>query len=114
LTVQHEVEELRTQQNQISKRVQEAAKAKNTELRNQLIAEGKQLSEQIKEKEPVLAALQDERYQLLLLVPNIPGPNAPIGKDENDNVPFKYWGEKTTFDFEPLDHYDLMQRLDLV
>jgi seryl-tRNA synthetase len=114
VSLQREIEEARTQQNQLSKHIQEAAKAKNTELRNQLIAEGKQLSEQIKEKEPVLAALQEERYQLLLLVPNIPDSSAPVGKDENDNVPVKYWGEKSTFDFPPLDHYELMQRLDLI
>jgi len=114
LTLQHDVEEARAQQNAISKRVQQAAKEKNIELRNALIAEGKQLSELIKEKEPVLANLQEERYQLLLLVPNIPSPDAPIGKDENDNVPIKYWGEKPNFDFQPLDHYELMQKHDMV
>src|SRR6266566_6063306 len=114
LTLQHEVEEARAQQNSLSKRVQQAAKEKNIELRNTLIADGKRLAEQIKEKEPLLTKLQEDRYQMLLLVPNIPDPTAPIGKDENDNVPFKYWGEKPTFDFEPLDHYDLMQRLNMV
>ncbi len=48
LTFQHEIEDMRTRQNQISKRVQEAAKEKNVELRNTLIAEGKQLSSQLK------------------------------------------------------------------
>jgi seryl-tRNA synthetase len=114
LTMQREVEEARAQQNQISKRVQQAAKEKNVELRNTLIADGKRLAEQIKEKEPLLTKLQEERYQMLLLVPNIPDPSAPIGKDESENVPFKYWGEKPTFTFEPLDHYDLMQRLNMV
>jgi seryl-tRNA synthetase len=72
------------------------------------------LAEQIKAAEPQLAQLQEERQYMLYLVPNIPDPSAPIGKDENDNVPVKYWGEKPKFDFEPLDHYALMQKLDLV
>ena len=114
LTLQREVEEARAQQNALSKRIQQAAKEKNIELRNALIAEGKQFAETIKEKEPLLSQLQEERYQMLLLVPNIPDPSAPIGKDENDNVPVKYWGEKPVFDFQPLDHYELMQKLDLV
>lgn len=114
LAVQQEVEEARAHQNQLSKRVQQAAKEKNIELRNTLIAEGKQLSEFIKEKEPLLNELQEARYQMLLLVPNIPDPSAPVGKDENDNVPIRYWGEKPTFDFQPLDHYELMQRWNLV
>ncbi|GHO43397.1 serine--tRNA ligase [Ktedonospora formicarum] len=114
VTLQHEVEEARAQQNALSKKIQQAAKEKNVELRNQYIAEGKQLSESIKEKEPLLTQLQEERYQLLLLVPNIPDPSTPVGKDEDDNVPIKYWGEKTQFDFPALDHYDLMQRLNMV
>ncbi|HLG74797.1 MAG TPA: serine--tRNA ligase [Ktedonobacteraceae bacterium] len=114
VALQREVEEARARQNQLSKGVQAATKEKNVELRNALIAEGKQLSEMIKEKEPLLNALQDERYQMLLLVPNIPDPSVPVGKDESDNVPFKYWGEPPTFDFPTLDHYDLMQRHDLV
>jgi seryl-tRNA synthetase len=114
VNLQHEVEEARAQQNRLSKSIQQAAKEKNIEKRNELIAQGKQLAELIKEKEPMLAKLQEERYNLLLLVPNIPDPSAPIGKDESDNVPIKYWGEKPQFDFQPLDHYDLMQKLDVV
>ncbi|GHO52576.1 serine--tRNA ligase [Ktedonobacter robiniae] len=114
VSLQQEVEEARAQQNALSKKIQQAAKEKNVELRNQYIAQGKQLSEAIKEKEPLLAQLQEERYQQLLLVPNIPDPSTPVGKDEDDNVPIKYWGEKPTFEFPALDHYDLMQKLEMV
>jgi seryl-tRNA synthetase len=112
LDLQHEVEEARAEQNKISKRVQQAGKDKA--LRDALIAEGKGLAEQIKALEPTLKQLEEERQQLLYLVPNIPDPSAPIGKDENDNVPIRDWGEKPKFDFEPLDHYALMQKLDVV
>src|SRR2546425_4615558 len=108
LDLQHKVEEARAEQNKISKRVQQAGKDKA------LIAEGKGLAEQIKALEPKLHQLEEERLQLLYLVPNIPDPSAPIGKDESDNVPIRWWGEKPKFDFEPLDHYALMQKLDVV
>jgi seryl-tRNA synthetase len=114
VALQHEVEETRAKQNQLSKGIQQAAKEKDIELRMNLIAEGKRLADEIKAKEPVLNQLIEERYQLLLLVPNIPDPSTPIGKDENDNVPFKYWGEKPNFDFQALDHYDLMLKHNLV
>jgi seryl-tRNA synthetase len=114
LALQRQVEETRAKQNQLSKSIQQAAKEKNALLRDTLIAEGKQLAEQIKEMEPQLTQLIEERYNMLLLVPNIPDAKAPIGKDENDNVPIKYWGEPTSFDFQPLDHYELMQKLDMV
>ena len=114
LSMQRQVEEARAHQNQLSKRVQEAARNKDNELRMALIAEGKQLAEQIKAAEPQLKELEEQHYQMLLLVPNIPDPNAPIGKDERENVPVKHWGELPRFDFEPLDHFALMQKHDLV
>jgi seryl-tRNA synthetase len=112
LVLQRQVEDARAEQNRVSKRIRQAGKDKD--LRDVLIAEGKQLAEHIKTLEPQLRALEEERQQLLYYVPNIPDPSAPIGKDESDNVPFKYWGEKPTFDFEPRDHYALMQNLDVV
>ena len=112
LALQRQVEETRAEQNQLSKRIQAAGKDK--ELRDGLIVEGKALAAQMKAWEPELNKLLEERQQLLYLVPNIPDPNSPIGKDENDNVPIKHWGEKPSFAFTPLDHYALMQKLDLV
>jgi len=112
LELQRQVEEARAEQNRISKRIPEAGKDKAQ--RNALIAEGKLLAEQIKAMEPLLHELEETRQQLLYLVPNIPDPSAPIGKDENDNVPIRFWGEKPTCDFQPLDHYALMQKLDVV
>ena len=112
LELQRQVEEARAEQNRISKRIREAGKDKVQ--RDALIAEGKLLAEQIKAMEPLLHELEETRQQLLYLVPNIPDPSAPIGKDENDNVPIRYWGEQPTFDFQPLDHYALMQKLDVV
>ncbi|MFL5662532.1 MAG: serine--tRNA ligase [Ktedonobacteraceae bacterium] len=112
LELQRRVEEARAEQNTISKRIREAGQDKAQ--RDALIAEGKRLAGQIKAMEPLLHKLEETRQQLLYLVPNIPDPSAPIGKDENDNVPIRYWGEKPAFDFEPLDHSALMQKLDVV
>src|SRR6476469_8511025 len=95
LAVQRQVEETRAEQNQLSKRIQAAGKDK--ELRETLIAQGKALAAQMKASEPELNKLIEERQQLLYLVPNIPDPSAPIGKDEDDNVPIKHWGEKPHF-----------------
>ena len=72
LDLQHKVEEARAEQNKISKRVQQAGKDKA--LRDALIAEGKGLAEEIKGLEPTLRELEEERQQLLYLVPNIPDP----------------------------------------
>ena len=87
LELQRQVEEARAEQNRISKRIQQAGKDKAERVA--LIVEGKLLAEKIKAMEPMLHELEEERYQLLLLVPNIPDPSAPIGNDESDNVPIR-------------------------
>ncbi len=112
LELQLRVEDARAEQNKISNRIRAAGK--DRAQREALIAEGKLLAGQIKAMEPLLHELEETRQQLLYLVPNIPDPSSPIGKDENDNVPIRYWGEKPAFDFQPLDHYALMQKLDVV
>ncbi len=111
-TLQRQVEEMRAQQNQLSRNIQKVGKDKAA--RDAIIAEGKQLAEQIKQMEPELNQLIEERLQLLYLVPNIPDPSTPVGKNEDDNVPVKHWGELPHFDFEPRDHYAIMQTLDMV
>ena len=59
LALQRQVEDARAQQNQLSRRVQQAGK--DTVQRDALIAEGKQLAEQIKAMEPQLNELQEQR-----------------------------------------------------
>src|SRR5438270_5071134 len=62
-TLQRQVEELRAEQNQLSKSISKTGKDKA--LRDALIAEVKELPEQIKSMEPQLNALLEERQQLL-------------------------------------------------
>ena len=40
-------------------------------------------------------------------MPNLPLEDVPAGKDENDNVEVRRWGDIPVFDFEPRDHVDL-------
>jgi seryl-tRNA synthetase len=77
-----------------------------------------------------LKAVEKDFHDMLLMVPNIPSPESPIGADETGNVPWSYWSpslghvdpkdeEKvkevpTRFDFEVKDHLTLGKELDLV
>ena len=47
-------------------------------------------------------------------VPNIPHESVPKGKDETENVVAKKWGEPKQFDFEPLNHWDIGEVLELI
>jgi seryl-tRNA synthetase len=107
-----ETEATRAAQNRLSKQIQAAGKDK--EARDRLIAEGKELATTLKDLEPRLRELEAQLYEQLLIVPNIPDASVPDGLDDNDNVEIKRWGEPPRFDFQPLDHVELMERLNLV
>ncbi|MFC1589304.1 serine--tRNA ligase [Pseudomonadota bacterium] len=56
------------------------------------------------------AELEDVQKQIDAIfwsVPNLPHESVPVGKDENDNVEIRRWGEPKTYDFEVKDHVDL-------
>lgn len=79
-----------------------------------LLAKGKALKQQLKDLEPNLKKLDDNWQQLLLQIPNVPASDVPVGKDETANVVARQEGQLPQFDFEPLAHDVLMEKLDLL
>jgi len=55
-----------------------------------------------------------QREELLLTLPNLPAPGVPDGKGDEDNVLVRSWGTPRAFAFDPLPHWDLLERLSLV
>lgn len=70
--------------------------------------------EELKEYEEETRKAKEERDRLLLEVPNLPSPDVKFGQSELDNEVISTWGEKTAFNFEPLDYLTLTESLDLV
>ena len=60
-----------------------------------------------------LSVLDEELYNALLSLPNMPDPDLLPGGKEN-NKPLRYIGEKHSFDFEPKHHVDLCTDLGLI
>jgi len=63
------------------------------------------------------AALQlatAERDKAIAWVPNLVDESVPPGKDDPENEVLRVWGEPRTFDFEPLPHWDLAERLGIL
>lgn len=100
-----QIQMLREERNANAKAMPRATPAE----RPQLIERGRAISEELKTLEPGLRTVEERRYQLLLRVPQIPSPDAPIGESEADNVETKRWGEPPHFDFEPRDHIQLLE-----
>lgn len=105
-----DVEDMRAKKNAASK---EIPKMKGAE-KDKLLADMKAMSEDMKKKEADLAEVEKKWMGLQLLLPGIPLPNVPVGKDDTENVEIRKEGKLPTFDFEPLDHVTLGEKLDIV
>lgn len=105
---------MRAERNSISKEIAKFKSAKDDLGVNKVLERGKSLSDEIKIKENKLSELQEKFNKNMLNIPNIPYEKVPLGKDENDNVEIRRWGEQTKFDFEPQPHWDLGAKRDLM
>ncbi len=90
----------------------EASKQRKTD--REAAEEGRDLRAMIKSLEDELRVLENQLEELLLKVPNIPHRSVPVGKDENDNVVVRSWGESRKFDFQPAPHWQLGESLDII
>lgn len=84
------------------------------EERTQAIEEGRQLKESIARMEASLEDIEKRLREEGMRIPNMAHPDAPRGKEDKDNLEVKRVGAPTVFDFEPKDHVQLGQSLDLI
>jgi seryl-tRNA synthetase len=103
--LQVETQELQNERNTRSKAIGQA-KARGEDIQP-LREEVAQLGERLQQAEQALGGVQEELDQLLLEIPNIPHESVPVGRDENDNVELRRWGQTPQFEFKPRDHVDL-------
>ncbi|HCT64318.1 MAG TPA: serine--tRNA ligase [Lachnospiraceae bacterium] len=100
-----QVEELKSKQNADSKEIPKLKKeGKDTTA---LMAEMKSLSDQIKELDAKVSAVDAELEAFMYTLPNTPCDLVPAGSDDTDNVEMRKWGEPTKFDFEPKPHWEI-------
>lgn len=78
------------------------------------IARGRELKEKLGGLEPELRRTEEALDELMLMVPGIPAKDVPVGKNAADNQVVRSWGEQPAFDFEPKDHIQLGESLDIL
>ena len=107
-----EVEALKNEQNVDSKLIPQYKKeGKNTD---ELMARLKELSEQIKNLDDKVKEVEEDLFQKLLRIPNVPHPDVPTGDTDEDNLEVRKWGEPTAFDFEAKAHWDIGTDLNIL
>ncbi len=99
-----EAEALRRRSNEISEQFKSGKLAK--EEMESLRAEVKELKKKQEAVEPALKEAEKLRDTQILSIPNVPAADVPCGKDENDNVEVKVWGEIPKIE-NPKAHYEL-------
>jgi len=108
-----EFNDLRFRQNQAGEQIARAPKEQKAELS----AAMGQIKARLKEIDAERERVEAELRELLLLVPQIPDPGAPIGRDASDNVEVRRVGtprRRGEFGFECRDHLDLGLHLGII
>lgn len=104
-TLQAQSEELQAKRNQLAKQIgMKKAKAEDATAE---MAQSVQCNDLLNTASRELDLLQKEIADFLMGIPNLPHESVPIGKDEQENVEIKRWGDIPKFDFEIKDHVDL-------
>ncbi len=113
-TLLTEMEQLKAKRNKLSKEIGKLFKKGKREEALKIKAEVEEISEKAKQLERELKDVEERFQKLILSIPNIPHPSVPVGEDENDNVVVRYWGEKPEFDFEPVPHWEIAEKLGIL
>lgn len=106
------VESLRNERNSVSKEIGELKKKKADA--SALIEKMGNVSAKIKELDEALRLTEEELNAFMMIVPNVPHASVPIGGGPEDNPVVRVWGEKPVFDFEPKQHFDIGEHLNIL
>ena len=110
MAARRELQEVRTAQNAAGKRIARLAAQDKADA----IAEMHGLKTRAKELEDVIAEAEPLVEELMLRVAQPPADDVPLGKDDTENVVVRVEGEVRAFDFEPKDHVELGEALDII
>jgi len=108
-TAQVESDRVRAERNANAKAVGIAKGRK--EDATALLARAEELTRQLEASDAAINAVQAELDNLLLGIPNLLHESVPDGRDETANQEVRRWGEPRKFEFKPLDHVALGEKL---
>lgn len=108
------VEWLYKRRSELLKLIGDINRQKKQVADNRDIEKGKELKVSGAKVEDESREVVKELTSIVSSIPNIPLPDVPVGKDENDNVIIHQWGEKRNFSFTPSPHWEIGKERDLI
>jgi len=110
-----EVEELRARRNAASQEIGKAKASKDEAKAAALMAEVGKLKAEMPAREAALTESEKAVRAAALDLPNLPHASVPVGKDETENPEVRRSAlPPRTFDFKPLDHQALGEKLGIL
>jgi seryl-tRNA synthetase len=101
-------EQRKAERNRASEEI--ARRKRAGEKADNLLAEMKAASEEIKRGDEEIARLDPQLQDFMLSMPNLPHPSVPQGHDAQCNVEVRRWGSPPKFDFAPKPHWEVGER----
>ncbi len=103
-----EFEKMASSKNQLAKEIGNMMhQGKSKEELKEYFDKGNQIAKELERLDLEMQDIQSKITKILSTIPNMVLADVPFGKDENDNVEMKVWGERPKFDFKPLEHFEL-------
>jgi seryl-tRNA synthetase len=110
-TLLGESEALKAERNKVSALI---GKTKDKSQVQGEIARMQEVSKRIKELDEELREVEAQLQGLLLVLPNLPHEDCPVGVSEEDNRELRTWGEPRKFEFEPKPHWEIGEELGIL
>lgn len=107
-----ESENMKSEQNKASKQVP-SMKKQGLDVSDTL-KEMKDIADKIRIIDDEIKCLDIRIEEELLKIPNVPNPQIAVGKTDRDNMEVRRWGESRNFDFEPMAHWDIGTKLNIL
>ena len=104
---------LRSRRNQVSREIGQA-RAQGQQPPDDVVAEMRNVGQQISDLEETVRTLDVRINGLLMELPNLPDASTLDGLDESANRVLRHWGELPQFDFAPQPHWDLAEQLGVI
>jgi seryl-tRNA synthetase len=109
-----QVEELKALRNVESKRIGQLMREGQRDEADGLKGEMARVGDQIKAFDDHLKVIDEDLFDAMSRIPNLPLPGVPVGKDDSENIVVRTWGEPRQFDFQPLPHWDIGEALGIL
>jgi serine--tRNA ligase len=113
-SAQTELDAVLAEQKTLAKNIGAFMKAGQKEEAETAKARVAELKTRSAELEELKKSAEEERTQLLYTIPNVPYELVPEGFGAEDNVVVKTGGQETTLPVDPLPHWELAKKYDLI